>query len=155
MLLLATLIPSSVNAGRGADLPGQKPEPIVPGTVIDAAPPEGWSHLVLKGCSRAAAGDLKDVPQKHLAISSRFGTAFLADVQQAPDGRYHLAKVGFGVTTAIDDRDVVITPKTHRKLGAGLTMMERFTLDGFYERQMRIRVIFMGRQRCFRCALYG
>jgi hypothetical protein len=119
--------------------------PIAPGTVIAQEPPQGWSHLIIKSLPRAAHGDLDVLSDTHKQLASLLKPALVADVvaeQKNGGARYRFHRAGVGVLTSIQGRDTVITPDTHRQLGANLGFLaSSFILPRVHEGQQKVRQV--------------
>jgi hypothetical protein len=44
------------------DVTASTPQTVAPGTVIGTTPPEGWSHLIIKGLPRVRPSEVANVP---------------------------------------------------------------------------------------------
>lgn len=118
-------------------------ELIAPGTVIGEDPPKGWSHLVIKTCPRVETGDVDALPALGHRLAAMLVTTAVADVQRDPTQTstpYVLQRVGVGVGMSIDEKDVILSPKTAKPLGANLSVIGRTVLSKAYERQKDCRV---------------
>jgi hypothetical protein len=128
-----------------ADVTVRHPQLVPPGTVIDKGPPKGWSHLIIKSQPRLAAGDVKQISETAARMSSMLFTTMLANVQgdRAANGQvtYRLSTVAVGMGTKVNGRDMVLSPDTHRKLGANLGLIGGVVFSKAYEKQQDVRVI--------------
>ncbi len=120
-------------------------EQIPPGTVIDNEAPKGWSNLLIKSYSRPGAGDMKQLSAAADRLTRLLFTAIVADVKpekSGGDGKgYKLAKVAVGLGTRIGDKDMVVTPDTQRRLGAGLGLLGRVVLRTAQEKLGDITIV--------------
>jgi hypothetical protein len=104
-------------AKRGAawtDVAPRRVEWIKPGTQIAEGPPRGWSHLVLLGKPRIAAGDVDAIPKTAIHYASMFSFAIVANVRsdgkgEAEPKRYWLERVAIGMTTDVQGRNLIVT----------------------------------------------
>jgi hypothetical protein len=104
---------------------------ITPGTRIDAAPPSGWTNLVLKAVPRLSSGEIDTIPESGRATATLFHTALLADVRRstsAPDA-FELRRVGIGVCMPQQGHDIVVTSASAEALGVELSTIPRIVLD--------------------------
>lgn len=107
----------------GAEFP---PVPQIPaGTRFDQTPPDGWSNLILFVSGRLASGDLSVVSNSVREYSQMFNLVFLANVRQRDDKTFELERYGVGFSMKINGLNTVITPDTHKELGANLGMIGR------------------------------
>jgi hypothetical protein len=133
------------------DVTARPPEPIRPGTVVGAAPPDGWSHLVIKALPRVRPGEEKNVPplarSQTVRMTRWLFTAFTADVRPETRGgetRHHLRAVGMGMGAAAGGRDVVVTPETAAEHGVPLDWITRTILVKGHEVQRLAVVVVHG-----------
>jgi hypothetical protein len=107
------------------------------GTVICDKAPQDWTHLIDKSQPKMHYGDVDQVPKPVRALSGMFFTAILARVCP-PNGLenagYRLGEVAIAMGTRIGAADTIITPDTHKKLGANLGLLPRIALERGYER---------------------
>ena len=136
------------------DVTAQLPEEIAPGTVVEAGPPEGWSHLVIKSLPRVRLDQIGRLPNNALVdraglvrrISWMF-TAFAADVvpeRQGSHTRYRLRAIGLGLGATVNGRPTVITTATGDRFGPALDPIQKMTLDTGYKVQEQARVVLHG-----------
>jgi hypothetical protein len=130
---------------------GQKPTPVIrsvemitPGTVIEKSAPKGWTHLVLKSQPRLPDEEKRKVSDLHARLATMVFTATAASVEKQPDGRYRLARLGLGVGVNIGGQDVIVSPDTQARLGAGLKLFARQVLSAVYEKQKACRLVAVG-----------
>jgi hypothetical protein len=136
------------------DITAVEPELIAPGTVVDRAAPSGWSHLIIKAQPRVKPSEVAKVPVPPFADRARvvrqvawMFTVFAADVvkeQQGSHTRYRLRAVGFGLGTAVDGRDTVMTVETAKQFGVNLDIIQAETLKTGYVVQKRAKVVVHG-----------
>ena len=136
------------------DVTARPPESILPGTVIGATAPAGWSHLVIKSLPRVREGEINNIPRNPLvdrarsaAMASWMFTAFLADIRPEPhEGTTHhrIRSIALGLGTASGGRDVIITPETAGDHGVELNGFTRDILTEGYKTQRRSRVVIHG-----------
>ncbi|MEZ6088583.1 MAG: hypothetical protein R3C05_11260 [Pirellulaceae bacterium] len=108
---------------------------IQPGTIVDAGPPEGWTHLIVKSFPRVASGDVNQIPERDMRLAGLMFTALTARVQQGSDGVWRFSEVATGAGTSINGRDVVIDSRTQKQLGANFGILERMLLKEFDAKQ--------------------
>jgi hypothetical protein len=151
MLLICCLTDvacSEAKSGSGYDVTLRHLEQVPPGTVIDKEAPKGWSNLIIKSYSRPGAGDMKQLSSTADRLSRLLFTTILADVQADKTGggqRYKLAKVAVGLGVRIGDKDTIVTPDTHRRLGAGLGILAGVVLRTAQEKLGEIVVVARSR----------
>jgi hypothetical protein len=136
------------------DVLSRPPESILPGTVIGATAPAGWSHLVIKSLPRVRESEIKNIPRNPLvdrsrsaAMASWMFTAFVADIRPEPhEGTaYHrIRSIALGLGTASSGRDIIITPETASEHGVELDGFTRDILTEGYKTQRRSRVVIQG-----------
>jgi hypothetical protein len=104
---------------------------IEPGTVITKRP-TGWTNLVLHGVPRVAEGDVDRVSGMVSRLVSMFHLTILANIVQdrANPPQFQLGKVALGLAMNIKGREVIVSSKTHEKLGASLRLIEENALSG-------------------------
>src|SRR5262249_554407 len=128
-----------------ADVTVRHVQIVPPGTVIDKGPPKGWSHLIIKSQPRLTSGDIKQISDMAARMSSMLFTTMLANVQgeRAANGQvtYRLTTVAVGMGTKVNGRDMVLSPDTHRKLGANLGLIGGTVFNKAFEKQQDLRVI--------------
>lgn len=129
--------PAPPAAATDYDLKPAPPAEIAPGTVVGKAPPEGWSHLVIKSLPRVRADQRAGLPELTVEKAGWMFTAFLADVAKEKDGTFALKRVGLGLGAKGNERDMVVTSDTGRKLGAELGLFGGMILDKGYEVQRK------------------
>jgi len=116
-----------------------------PGAVIKDAPPDDWTHLVLKSCPIASAGDTDGLSNLDRSLSSSFRTVTLAKVdQRVVDGKreFQLNRVGVGICMPIEGMgDTVISPDTQKELGAGLGFLARTVLSKIYTELAKVHYV--------------
>jgi hypothetical protein len=110
------------------------------GTVIGKEAPSGWSHLILKSHPRAGAGDYRLLSEDSTRLAGLLFTAIVADVKEER-GRYHLDHVADGMGTRIGDQDVIVTPDSQERLGAGLGFLARIVLSTAQERLQEVQLV--------------
>jgi hypothetical protein len=102
-------------------------------TRIGDAPPEGWSHLIIKSVPRLASGDLQDLPDFAHQTATMFHTVLLADVQPLGlDKQFILSRVGVGICVPARDGkndDIVVASDRVEALGMRLSTVEQIVLD--------------------------
>jgi len=109
---------------------------IEPGTVIGSTPPEGWSHVVLHGVPRVAAGDVDKVPRSLARLVAMFHLTILADVEAdveadaTAEPRNLLRRVAIGLATDVGGREMIVSTSASKALGAELGFVERSSLAG-------------------------
>jgi hypothetical protein len=133
------LDPPALEAVTGYDVTARPVARIRPGTVVAGGPPEGWSHLVLHSRFGVSAGDVSRFPTPAAQAVAALSTVMLADV--APGPPYRLGTVARGVATTIRGRDVIVSPTTQEKLGAGLDLAARLTLERMEKHAQRTHVV--------------
>jgi hypothetical protein len=136
--------PQAPAAGNGYDVTRRRLELIAPGTVLDRDAPKGWSHLIIKSHPRVAAGDVDQVSDHTVRLSSFLFTAIVARVQ--PDrgtGRppYHLSGLAVGLGTKVNGKDIILSPETQKRLGANLGLLARLVLSTAQERLHDVHVV--------------
>ncbi len=118
---------------------------IPPGTVIDAGPPQGWSHLVIKSRSVAREGDAKEVPKLARDLAGLLFTAIVADVRPIKrDGKqagYRLARLAVGLGTEISGRDTIVSSDTYEELGADFGLIKAAILEKSEERLKEMQIV--------------
>lgn len=126
--ILTAIAPQSCQAAEANWDFTTKPMARIPaGTVVGGKTVEGWSDPVIFVRGQLTAGDVSAVSSTVQKYGEMFNLVVLANVKQKPnpkqknDGAYVLDKVAIGFSTKIDGKDVIITPDTHKRLGAGLT----------------------------------
>jgi hypothetical protein len=105
---------------------------ITPGTTIGSQAPTGWTHLVFKARTRLASGDVDRLSTNAKSLVELLFTAMVARVRRVagqPEATYRLEAVAVGMGTRIGDRDVIISGKTQKQLGADFNMAESFALS--------------------------
>jgi hypothetical protein len=136
------------------DVTAQVPEEIAPGTVVDAGPPAGWSHLVIKSLPRVRPADVPRLPTNVIVsrddlvrrVSWMF-TAFTADVVPERHGahtRYRLRAIGLGLGARVNGRDTVFTLETAEQVGQKLDFIQKETLTTGARIQQQARVVVHG-----------
>ena len=118
---------------------------VYPGTVVKDGPPGDWSHLVLKSCPIASAGDTDGLSKLDRSLSSNFRTVTLAKVdERVVDGKrqFQLNRVGVGICVPIEGKgDTVISPDTQKQLGAGLGFLARTVLSKIYSELGKVHYV--------------
>ncbi len=132
-----TVLPAAAENAKMAgpeivDLDVREMPRIEPGTVIGKRPPAGWTDLVLHGVPRVAEGDVDRVSGMLSRLVSMFHLTVLANVVQdhTSPPQFHLGKVAIGLAMDIRGREVIVSSKTQRELGANLRLMEENALAG-------------------------
>lgn len=98
-----------------------KPMARIPaGTVVGGKTVDGWSDPVIFVKGSLTAGDTEAVSATVQKYGEMFNLVVLANVKQEPDESYILDKVAIGFSTPINGKHVVITPDSHKRLGANL-----------------------------------
>jgi hypothetical protein len=105
------------------DFTPQPVQQIPAGTRFGNGPPAGWSQMVLFVEGRLASGDVDAVSNTVSYYSKLFNVVVLANAQQDAAGKHYLDKVGFGFAMVIKGQNTIVTPATHRNLGAGLSLI--------------------------------
>jgi hypothetical protein len=118
----------------GAHAPGWTEPRLIklsPGTELDAEPPKGWTHLVIKSVPRLASGDSDSLPSGSSETATMFRTAIVADVQPADQDEkdFVLARIGVGMCIPHQEHDMVVSSDRVDALGLRLSMVERMVLD--------------------------
>lgn len=151
--VLALLVACSVTDFACTQTGGARPvysvEPrrvplIEPGTVVGSEAPQGWSHLVIKSYPHPALGDVDRLNETSTRLASFIIPAFLANVKgENINGqtRYRLDNVAVGLATKINDKDVIITPKTQKNLGANLGLLQRTVFNRAFELQQEVYLV--------------
>ena len=133
-----------IGYGRaGTSSPNKVPtvSAIRPATVVDDQPPSAWSHLIVKSHTRVGAGDTRKVPSRDLRMASRFSMVMLANVYRTNSNQYELQNIGVGCAAKIKGQDTVVSPDTHKKLGADLGFFEGFLLKEMCKRQAKVGLV--------------
>lgn len=136
------------------DLSVTVPELITPGTVVENAPPVGWSHLIIKSLPRVKASEIERLPPNPFVgrdglvrqVSWMF-TVFTADVVkdvQGESGRYRLRAIGLGLGANVHGRDMVLTVDSAERLGLKLDPIQAITLTTGYRVQQQARIVVFG-----------
>ena len=100
-----------------------------PGTIVESAIPEGWSHSVIKSVTYLASGDTNTLPSFAKDSATKFRTVILADVRRdSPEDRYHLVRIGAGLGTLHDGKDTIIDSDTLQTQGIELSTLDRMVL---------------------------
>ncbi len=122
--------PYDVNVGPVELLP--------PGTVVGDTAPDGWTHLIIKSRPRIASGAVERLGPTQI----RYGTfLFMTTVARVVSKRSHLRTrytldaIAIGLGTTVDGKDMVLSPKTQKDLGANLGFIFRVILLGAYKKQ--------------------
>jgi hypothetical protein len=114
-------------------------------TRIGDAPPEGWSHLVIKSIPRLASGDARDLPDVAHRTATMFRTVVLADVEPLGlDKQFILSRVGLAMCIpARDGRndDIVVASDRVEALGMRLSTVEQMVLDAAEAELAESRII--------------
>ncbi len=114
-------------------------------TRIGDAPPEGWSHVVLRSVPRLASGDWRDLPQMGNQAATMFRTVILADVQPLGlDKQFILSRVGLAMCVPArdgKDDDIVIASDRVEALGMRLSTVEQMVLDAAEAELAESRII--------------
>jgi hypothetical protein len=102
-------------------------------TRIGDAPPQGWSHLIIKSVPRLASGDYRDLPDFAHRTATMFRTVVLADVQPLGlDKQFILSRVGLAMCVPARDGkndDVVVASDRLEALGMRLSTVEEMVLS--------------------------
>jgi len=105
---------AGTRAAAWTDVTPHRVEWIKPGTQIGDGPPRGWSHLVLLAKPRIGVGDVDAIPKSAIHFGSMFSFTIVANVR--PDGktdaeekRYYLERVGIGMATNVQGRNLIVT----------------------------------------------
>ncbi|MDB5352806.1 MAG: hypothetical protein JWN86_4053 [Planctomycetota bacterium] len=102
---------------------------LAPGTVVETAPPPGWSDPVIKSVLNLASGDLNTLPKFAKTTATKFRTVIMADVRRdAERERYHLSRVGAGLCLTRDDQDQVISTDSLKEQGVNLGAIDGMVL---------------------------
>jgi hypothetical protein len=147
LLLVCCLTDLACSADRPAtiyDVTQRRLDLIPAGTVIGDKPPRGWTNLILKSYPRPGAGDRKELSATADRLARLLFTALLADVEPVKTSggqRWKLAKVAVGLGTRIGERDTIITPETHRGLGASLGLFGPIVLSTGQEKLADILIV--------------
>jgi hypothetical protein len=139
---LAAATPVAADDGPVAMIPA--------GTVVDAAAPEGYTHLVIKSWPQVGAGDVASTPQRDIDLAQTLFSAVVVriaaqsdSVQQASSDRgdeaFQIVEVATGAGTSIKGRDRIITPETQAELGADFGFLARQLLSAYTERLKQVR----------------
>jgi hypothetical protein len=134
----------SAVASSGYDLREQSLPSIRAGTVIGAAAPKNWSHLVIKSQPRVAQGDVNDVSQLTLSLARLLSVSIVANIEANDVGKhphYVLDRVALGLGTRIGGRDVIINSDTQSQLGANLSLLARTVLSSTEAEMQLIRQV--------------
>jgi hypothetical protein len=117
---------------------------LAPGTKIDEAPPQGWTHLVLKSIPRLASGDLDSLPGMATSTATMFRTTLLADVRPVGEGanrHFALRRIGLGLCVPFKGHDTVVLSQTAAAQGIDLGMVGRTVLDRAEQELRRGRLV--------------
>lgn len=94
------------------------------GLIISNAPPEGWSHLIVKSQPRLAPGETQKVFPVVAKNATLLFTAILADVADDPaQGGFFLKQLGLGFGTKVGAQDVTVTSASAKQQGANLGLV--------------------------------
>ncbi len=115
------------------------------GTRITDAPPEGWTHSVIKSIPQLKSGDLDSLPSTATKTATMFRTAILADVQGLGlDNQFILSRVGIGICVPGRDgpkEDVVVSSDRLQSLSMKLSTVEQIVLDAAESELAEARII--------------
>jgi hypothetical protein len=136
----------AAGAGAVADARTRLPDLVLlaPGTRVDAGPPPGWTHLIIKSVPRLASGDLDTLPGMASATAALFRTVVLAEVRPAgegPDRRFVLRRVGLGMCLPVRGHDTVVMRDSLAAQGVELGMVARTVLDRAEQELRRGRLV--------------
>lgn len=107
-----------------------------PGLIVDAGPPSGWSHLVIKNnvrvANKAESGNAPkaDTGESWNDLIGTFWLAIMANVRRLSrePTRYELEKIGMGWCRRVDGHDVTISTSTLRTQKVELSPVESLLL---------------------------
>lgn len=126
-----------------------RPRPIdilPPGTVIDESAPAGWSELIIKSSSSIERSQQSKVSQHEINFARMFTTVIVADVtrpvgnaQEA--GPHVLSRVAAGCLTSIRNKDTIVSPSSHKKLGADLGFLGGMLLGEICKKQQEVMLV--------------
>ncbi len=130
-------------------------ELLAPGTVIESAPPSGWTHLVIKSRPVISSGAVHKLSPECRGYGTFMFLATVARVLarkiQPPEPglpertTYALAGVAVGLGTAVHGKDTVLTPECKAEWGEDLDFTQkqaqRLILRGAYLEQRKVQVI--------------
>ena len=92
--------------------------------MVDAGPPEGWSHRVIRSRPKLASGELASLPESAQVTATLLRTVITVDVV-GRGSAYRLARVGVGNAVPVGGREVVVTSD-------GCELLTRFPADQLY-----------------------
>lgn len=136
--------PAAADPAAAYDVNPRRLSLIPPGTIIGNEAPKGWSHLVIKSHPRVGAGDVNQLNQMAQQLSSFLFTAIVANVQGEPvqgQARHRLAGLAVGLGTAVNGQDMIVSPDTHRKLGANLGLIASIVLSTAHTRLEQVILV--------------
>ncbi len=122
----------------------QRLDEVRPGTVIGQSAPKGWTHLILKSHPKVSAEDSDKVSDWTAGLASFIFTTTLADVGETQiEGQsdYFLRRVGLGIGTQVQGKDMVLSPKTQYDLGAKLGFFQQRVFKEVYAKQAEARLV--------------
>lgn len=101
-----------------------------PGTVVDAEPPPGWTHTVVKSVTFISGGDIATLPAFAIKSATLFRTMVLADVERDPgSGQFYLSRVGAGLGTPHQGKDTIISYDSLGSMGVELSTLDGLVLN--------------------------
>jgi hypothetical protein len=117
-----------------------------PGTVVADSAPAGWSDLIIKSSSRIEASQQSKVSQHEINFAKMFTTVLVADVTRragaAGAGDSHvLSRVAVGCLTSIRNKDTIVSPSSHKKLGADLGFFGGMLLGEICKKQQLVTLV--------------
>jgi hypothetical protein len=145
----ATQVPHDPEASRplerlaGYDVTPRPLQWLPPAAVVDAGPPDGWSHLVLTLHFEVGSGDADKFPRAAAEAVAALSSVFAANVQvQAGEvpGRYRLAGLGIGLAAGIDGRQTIVSGASRELLDAHLNRIARRALQEHEKHANAIRI---------------
>lgn len=127
-LLCSILVVGPTRAADNTDarssLYVQVPRPvdrIPPGLTISNAPPEGWTHLIVKSQPRLAPGESKKVFPVVAKNATLLFTAILANVaEDQRNSGFFLDQLALGFGTRINGQDTIVSSASAKQQGANL-----------------------------------
>ena len=118
---------------------------IHPGAVVEDAPPDDWTDLVIKSVPVVTAGDTDGLSNLYRSLSSMFRTVTLVKIdERVVDGKreYQLNRLAVGICVPVEGKgDTVISPDTQKELGADLGFLERTVLSKIYAELSKVHYV--------------
>jgi hypothetical protein len=126
MLLIAAVAGrTKTDAGAGAN-PVPELVMLPSGAVIEATPPAGWTHLIVKSLPSLKSGDLGTLPASARKTATLFRTAIVAEVRtpaRASEG-FQIARLGLGLCVPFEGLDTVVESSIASKARDSLGFVE-------------------------------